>query len=212
MDEADDRLTNVFWLGGAPCAGKSSIGAILARRFDLDLYRVDDAFDRHVRSLDGGRQSPLVRWCAASCDERWMQPVDVLVRDAIACYREHLALVLADVRAWPTGRPLLVEGTALLPREVAEVVPDPSRALWVVATPAFVREHYPLRDWVWGVLATCTDSKRAFSNWMDRDVDFGAWVEAEVDHLGLRRLSVDGCHSVEEVADAVAMHVGLHRM
>lgn len=33
--EAKDRLMNVLWLGGSPCAGKSSISQILGRQTDF---------------------------------------------------------------------------------------------------------------------------------------------------------------------------------
>jgi 2-phosphoglycerate kinase len=204
-----DFGADVLWLGGSPCAGKSTVAAELARRFDLDLYRVDDAFADHERRLDPARQPTLVRWCAASANERWLQPIDALLGEAIACYRDHWGMVLEDVVARQETRPLLVEGTALLPAEVARVVPHRSRALWLVADPHFQRRHYRERAWAWGVVASSDDPERAFDNWMERDVRFASWVAAEADVLGLRRLTVDGARSVDEVADAVAASFGL---
>lgn len=48
MTETEDKLKNVFWLGGSPCAGKSSISEILANRFDLEVYQVDKALETQV--------------------------------------------------------------------------------------------------------------------------------------------------------------------
>jgi len=47
MSETENRLSNVFWLGGSPCSGKSSISEILPQRFNLDVYHVDEAFAAH---------------------------------------------------------------------------------------------------------------------------------------------------------------------
>ena len=116
------NLKDVFWLGGSPCAGKSSISNILASRFDLDVYRVDEAFENHVQKLDSEVHATLVKWCAASWNERWMQSVESLVQEVIACYREHFTLILDDVLALPKHKSLLVEGTALMPKEVARVL------------------------------------------------------------------------------------------
>jgi 2-phosphoglycerate kinase len=210
MQPGDDREAgSILWLGGSPCAGKSTVAALLARRFGLDLYRVDEAFERHASRLDAARQPALVRWCAASADERWLQPIDALLSEAIACYREHWRMVLEDVVARQETRPLLVEGTALLPAEVARVVPHRGRALWLVADPDFQRRHYRERAWAWGVVASSDDPERAFENWMERDVRFASWVAAEADALGQRWLTVDGGRTVDEVAAAVAEAFGL---
>jgi 2-phosphoglycerate kinase len=206
--EAGDAMNDVLWLGASPCAGKSTVAGLLATRFGLDLYRVDDAFERHANLLDPARQPTLVRWCAASADERWLQPIDALLDDAIRCYREHWGMVLEDVTARRATRPLLVEGTALLPAEVARVA-RADRALWLVADPDFQRRHYRERAWARGVVAASDDPERAFENWMERDVRFASWVAAEADALGLRRLTVDGGRTVDEVADAVAAAFGL---
>ena len=199
---------DVYWLGGSPCAGKSTVAGILARRFDLDVYRVDEAFEGHARRLDPLRQPALVGWLAASATERWLRPVDDLVKDAVACYREHLGWVLEDVSARTGVRPLLVEGTALLPTEVARVAPSRERALWLLAAPEFQRRHYRERAWAWDVVAPSDDPERAFENWMERDARFAVWVAAEVDALGLGRLTVDGGRTPDEVADAVAARFG----
>lgn len=202
-------MNDVFWLGGSPCAGKSTVAGALATRFGLDLYRVDEAFDDHARRFDPARQPTLVRWIGASANERWLQPIDVLLRDAIDCYREHVGLVMEEVLARPKPRPLLVEGTALLPAEVARVAFHERRSLWLVPAPEFQRRHYRERTWARGVVASSDDPARAFENWMDRDVRFASWVAAEVDALGLRRFTVDGGRTVDEVAEVVAEAFGL---
>ena len=206
--DAGSALSDVFWLGGSPCAGKSTVAEVLARRFEIDVYRVDEAFEDHVPALDPARQPELVRWLAASANERWLRPVDDLVREAVACYREHFAMVLADVVVRARPRPLLVEGTALLPAEVSAVVPRGDRALWLVAAPDFQRRHYRQRAWARSVVASSDDPERAFENWMERDVRFAAWVQAETDALGLYRMTVDGGRTVDEVAQAAATQCG----
>ena len=108
MSDSEGEMKKVFWLGGSPCAGKSSIGEILAERFDLDLYHVDEAFETHAQGLDPVHQPALAKWCASSWNERWMQPIDNLVKDVIACYREHFALIYEDILAMPKRKSLLV--------------------------------------------------------------------------------------------------------
>jgi len=200
------NLENVFWLGGSPCAGKSSISSILANRFDLDVYRVDEAFDVHVQRLNSETHLALANWCAASWNERWMQPLESLVQEVIACYREHFTLILEDVISLPKQKPLLVEGTALLPKEVVGVLTSRNQAIWAVPTADFQREHYTRRDWVSGIVQQCDDSELAFQNWMGRDIQFARWIIAEAETLGCEVLMVDGQHTIEENALRIAAH------
>ncbi len=46
------RLQHVYWIGGSPCCGKSSIARILDERHCLHLHTCDDAFLRHARRAD----------------------------------------------------------------------------------------------------------------------------------------------------------------
>ena len=200
MSESEDKLKNVFWLGGSPCAGKSSISEILARCFDLDVYHVDEAFETHMQSLVPAHQPALAKWCASSWNERWMQSIDSLVQNVIACYQEHFALILKDILTMPKHQPLLIEGTALLPRQVASLSPKKNHAMWVIAAADFQREHYRKRKWARGIVEQCDDPELAFDNWMERDVRFAEWIQAEVKALGFQLLKVDGSQTIEEIA------------
>lgn len=208
MSDAKGKLENVFWLGGSPCAGKSSISEIIASRFGFDVYHVDEAFEVHAQRFDPIRHPTLAKWSASSWNQRWMQPLDRLVQDVIACYQEHFTLILEDVFSLP-NRPLLVEGTALLPRQVTRVLSRESRAIWLIPTTDFQRAHYSERDWARRVVAQCSNPDLAFHNWMERDIRFAKWVKAEASVLQLPLLSIDRNRTIEENAEAVAGHFHL---
>lgn len=204
-----DSLAHLYWIGGSPCAGKSSISQWLAEHWGLEIYAVDSAFDRHIQHLDAHRHPALTRWCNATWDERWMQPADQLLREVIACYSEHFSLVLEDLYALTEQRPLLVEGSALLPRLVAEVAPDPQRMIWIVPTADFQRTYYAQRPWIREILAECRQPEAAFANWMERDARFACWVITEAAGIGGTVLQVDGQQSLPDNARAVVNHFGL---
>jgi 2-phosphoglycerate kinase len=197
---------NVFWLGGSPCSGKSSISGILAERFDLDVYHVDEAFETHAQHLNPVHQPTLVKWCESSWSERLMRPIDDLVQDVIACYREHFALVREDILAMPKQKSLLVEGTALLPREVAGLLPKLNHAIWIIPSADFQRAHYSEREWARDIVAQCSDPEVAFHNWMERDIRFAEWIEAEAAALDLPILNVDGNRTLQETTEVIATH------
>ena len=209
MSDSKHKLENVFWLGGSPCAGKSSISEIIASRFGLDVYHVDEAFEAHAQHFDPLRHPALTKWLKSSWNQRWMQPTENLLQDVIACYREHFTLVLEDIFSLPKRKSLLVEGTALLPAQVASVLLRPSHAIWLIPTADFQRTHYAKRDWITSVLAQCSEPEVAFHNWMERDIRFARWIEAEASATHLTLLRVDGNRTIEQNADAVARHFQL---
>ncbi len=170
MRATDKRLENVFWLGGSPCAGKSSISQILENRFDLNIYRVDVSFESHRTKFNSKFHPTLCNWECSTWNERWMQPIDNLVQNVIKCYREHFSLILEDVRVLPKNKPLLVEGTALLPKEVFGVLSKQSDAIWIVPTPEFQKKKYSQREWIFDILKHCDEPQKAFQNWMERDI------------------------------------------
>ncbi len=206
MSGSKGNLENVFWLGGSPCAGKSSISNILADRFNLNVYHVDEAFEKHTQGLEPAHQPALTKWCVSSWGERWMQPIDDLLQNVITCNQEHFALILKDILTMPKHKPLLIEGTALLPRQVAKVLPNRNHAAWVIAGADFQREQYWKREWARGIVEQCSNPELAFHNWMERDVQFAEWVETEVKDLGLQLIKVDGSRTIEENAEAIAAH------
>ncbi len=202
-------LGKVFWLGGSPCAGKSSISEILASRFDLDVYHVDEAFETQVQCVDAVHQPALMKWRESSWNERWMQPTEILIQQVITCYQEHFALVSEDIRKMSKEKSLIVEGTALLPRQVASVLPKRSQAIWLIPSADFQIAHYSERVWARDIVSQCNDPEAAFHNWMERDIRFAEWVEAEAIALNLAILRVDGKQTLQENAISVGAHFQL---
>ncbi len=194
----------IFWLGGSPCAGKSTIARTLADRYGLAVFHCDDTFDRHLRLATTTDQPTLARLRTKTADEVWLEPVRAQVEQEIAIYREQWPLLLDEIAA-PT-RPLIVEGAALLPDLVAPLLADRHHAIWVVPDADFQREHYSRRPWTADVLAACSDPAQGYAHWMQRDITFARWVRARVQAHGLASLVVDGRHTLNENAAAVAKH------
>jgi 2-phosphoglycerate kinase len=205
------RWATVYWLGGAPCAGKSSIVELLRRRYPgLRTYAVDA--ELRIDQLSPSEQPTLYKWTHTPWQALWEQPPTCLLQEVIAAYREHFALVLADVAQLAREpSPLLVEGNCLLPDALLQVCnfgpEDLHRALWLVPTPHFLRAHYPTRGaWVQEILSQCQSPARALAAWLDRDEAFAAWVTAETKRCGQRLITVDGQLSVAAYAEQAAAH------
>ena len=203
-------LSHVFWMGGSPCSGKSSVARKLADEYGLRAYHCDEASADHQQRLTIDRQPMLHKWTHSSWNELWMRPVDILLAEAIACYQEHFQLVVKDLLTLPRSKPLLAEGTCLLPGSVNEVLSSRDQAIWIVPTETFQKAHYRDRGpWVDAILSECADPDRAFQNWMDRDAESARWVTRATDELGLTNLLVNGKRSLADNTRLVAEHFRL---
>jgi len=171
----------IVWLGGAPCAGKSSVARTLSERFALDILHIDDSFGACASQRDAARHPALSRWMALSWNERWSRSPDPLLAEVIACYHEHLCFVLEDLRTRDLGgRQTLVEGSAVLARDIAPMLGSRAEGVWLVPTAEFQAQHYAQRPWVDGILQQCADPGGAFERWMGRDARFAEWLAYEV--------------------------------
>jgi hypothetical protein len=207
---SDARLAHVYWIGGSPCSGKSSIVEHLSAWHSVRSYRADDAFPAHAAQATADAQPQLYRVARMSWDEIWGRPVEVLLQDEIAVYHEEWPMVVEDLLALPDDLPVVAEGAALLPARVQDLLPDPRHAIWIVPTEAFQRGRYARRGaWVDEILAQCTAPEQAFEHWMARDAAYARWVSREARQRGLRVLTVSGARSIEENAAIVDAHFAL---
>jgi hypothetical protein len=204
------RLSHVYWIGGSPCSGKSSIVERLSKRHAFRSYRADDAFAAHAAQATASAQPHLYHIARMNWDEIWGRPVEVLLQDEIAAYREEWDMILADLLALRDDLPVIAESAALLPERVQDVLSERPHAIWIVPTEAFQRETYARRGaWVGEILAQCTQPEQSFERWMARDAAYARWVSREARRLGLRVLTVSGERSIDENAAIVEAHLGL---
>ncbi len=200
---APTPLAQVLWIGGSPCAGKSTLAATLARRCGLTHYSCDDALTAHLQRSNAATYPLLHQLANSSWDELWNRPVERQIREELAFYREEFPLILEDLADFPAGTPIVAEGTALLPKLVAPMLQEQQRAIWVVPTASFQREHYARRPWIDDILRQCADPALAFDNWMRRDIGFADAVEADAQSLNLPVIRVDGKKGAEDMLTRV---------
>lgn len=209
-NELKRRLSHVFWIGGFPCSGKSSIATMLSEAYDLQVYHVDEAFEKHRQQVTPAKQPMLYKWADTPLNDLWMRPVSILLKETIVCYEELFDMVLKDLLSLPGGKPVLVEGTSLLPERVDEVLSRRDQGIWLVPTERFQKVQYSDGGtWVEGVLRECDAPRQAFQNWMDRDAAVVRWMVEQASGLGLMCIEVDVRRAVAENARIVAKHFGL---
>ncbi|MBU2664510.1 hypothetical protein KOI35_13485 [Actinoplanes bogorensis] len=183
------------WIGGSPCAGKSTVAGLVAEALGLPLYSCDDAFDRHV--AEGG--GPTMRKVTTMpVGDRLSQPIEVQVADVLRLGVEEFPMIVRDLPA-----SVVVEGAALLPSLLAAAGVTHAEAVWIVPTDAFQRRHYGDRPWAHELLAGLPAPDEAFDRWMRRDATFATRIAASARDLGYHVITIDGTTSPAETAAEV---------
>jgi hypothetical protein len=205
-------LRHVYWLGGSPCSGKTSIARDLVQRYGMTYYDCDHAFYRHNEQITPKTQPVFYRVMRLPPEDLWMRPVDQQTAEELAIYREEFPFILSDLLALPSDRPVLAEGAALLPECVAPLIDDSHRAIWIVPTAEFQWKHYSRREWIQQYIKDTSNPQKAFENWMQRDIQFAQFFREDSVRRGLRTIVVDGQRLLDENIRMVDFHfMGMDR-
>lgn len=203
------ELAHVYWIGGSPCSGKSSIADALVETYGFRLYRCDEAYFEHATIVTPEQQPVFHRLIHLSSEDLWMRPVEQQTIEEVALYREEFPLIVEDLLALPRTKPILAEGAALLPECVRPLLLYPRQAIWIIPTREFQIHHYMHREWAKDVVKACTNPEQAFLNWMQRDIGFAQKVREEAAQRALQVLLVDGQRSLLENRELVQHQFGL---
>ncbi|MFC3749739.1 hypothetical protein [Paenibacillus sp. GCM10012306] len=191
----------IYWIGGSACSGKSTIAAKYAEKYGLDLYACDFHSEVHLKLISPQHHPAMHKSAVMDFNEAFCHtdPQEKL-RHYIQFFMEDFLFVIEDLAAKRADRPIIVEGNQLLPCLVDPYLRSHShhRALWIVPSESFQREHYSQRPWIHDVLRQTDNPVMAFDNWMDRDASFARYVYREAAELHRHVIEVDGSVSLQE--------------
>ena len=212
-------MTQIFFIGGSPCSGKSSVAASIADTFDFNYFKVDDHLERYLAKgrLDG--KPVCARVGGMTADQIWMREPAIQMMEEFEIYREIFAYVvqdLNDLRYRTRKAGIIAEGAAFLP-ELMAFLPElmekrgvgQQAYICMIPTSEFQNDHYRNRPWVADVLADCADKAQAFSNWMMRDVLFARAVRMDAANKGYPCIITDGKTGIGETVQQVCRSFGL---
>ena len=194
----------VYFIGGSPCSGKSTVAEALAARYGLTYFKVDDHLDDFTaRGAAAGL--PVCRCILQmSAEETWMRPPQLQCEEELDYYREIFPFAMEKLAALDAPR-VIAEGAAFLPCLMAEA------DHYIAITPSreFQISRYRERPWVPHVLEGCSDKALAFANWMERDALFAEDIRRQCTQLHLPHLLTDGSVSQEARLRQAASIFGL---
>ncbi|MDE7182952.1 MAG: hypothetical protein K2O40_00455, partial [Lachnospiraceae bacterium] len=63
---------NIYYIGGSPCSGKSTVAELLAAKFDLYYFKVDDFLDKYTQMGAAKGYEICKKQTLMSAEEIWM--------------------------------------------------------------------------------------------------------------------------------------------
>lgn len=197
---------NVYYIGGSPCSGKSTVASLLSKTYGLTYFKVDDHLERYMALAAADGKPCCKKATAMTPEEIWMRPPALQCQEELDIYQEIFPYIQADLKGLNAPGAILTEGAAFLPLLMKQAHIPENRYLSITPTKDFQVFHYRQREWVTYVLAECSDKEAAFENWMERDALFARAVEQQCRKEGYRSLINEGKVPMEEMARQVAAH------
>jgi len=207
-------LQHVLWVGGAPCAGKTTLSRRLSSDFDMLYYDGDDRFETHFETATAA-EFPAT--CKAKNRVRkegssvWMFEQEsgemaTFMRDL---GREDLARVIKDLLELPSDKPIVVDlysGHPLWVRDIA----TPESMVFLVSTDAFQKVGWEKRDGAFRrEIEQCVNPEWSMKQFVDCCLMMSHQVRKECREYSLPLLTTGGCMELDEVYEAVCNHFGL---
>jgi 2-phosphoglycerate kinase len=206
----DSGLADVYWIGGASGAGKSTMSKLLAARHGLRIYSTDDVMSDHAARSTPADSPMLAEFAAMDMDERWVRRSPETMLETFHWYRgESFAPIVEDLLALPAGPPVIAEGFRLLPSLVKPLLTEERRAIWLLPTPEFRRAAFDHRGSTWKIAERTGDPQRALANLLARDRMFTERLREDVRAVGLRLIEVDRLMAEDDLAAAIEDAWGL---
>lgn len=202
----EKETAKVYLIGGAPGAGKSTLGRALARRLGIASLTVDDLVvgaqaittSASHPGLHVMRQQPSVAYFTTS-------PLEQLQADATQQHEAVWPMVERLVRqraAW--GPPLVIDGWHIRPSWVAELQVESLWAGWIVASAEVLRAREAEVAWY----EQSPDPSRMRENFLARSLWYNVLIEEEARRYAMPILAQTGEQSVEQLCDQVLESAG----
>lgn len=207
-------LTHVYWIGGPPDAGKTTVSQLVAEAMNGVPYHQDRHELEHIRRADpamyprhAGMRDRLARQTEAQFfEDGWLgRPVEDMARESRHTWEERLGMICEDLMVLPADRPVVAEGPGFFPNVIVPLLTRPSQAMWLVPTEPFKRDSHRRREKsAWRTMTS--DPDRALRNHIARDIVFAGMYRDELSAAGLPWIEIDGSVPAEVIAERVVGH------
>ncbi|BCN30839.1 nucleoside/nucleotide kinase family protein [Anaeromicropila herbilytica] len=202
-------MRNIYFIGGSPCSGKSTMAEIIAQKFNLHYFKVDDYIDEYTVKGAASGKSICMKLKNMTPEQIWMRDPKNQSMEEIQFYQEIFEFIIEDINNITYQNGIITEGAAFLPCIMKNRDIDQKHYINITPSPEFQISHFRERPFVPYVLEGCSDKEKAFMKWMDRDILFAKAVREQAMEMGYITILNDGTTSIEEMFKSICMHFDL---
>jgi hypothetical protein len=196
-------MQEVYYIGGGTCCGKSTLAERLTEKYGFRYYKLDDYLDDYIKAMAEAKHPLAEPIAGISMQDMWMRDPQIMFDEEWKIYEAMFPMAQRDIEKIGKGARILAEGAGFLPELMKKQGVDAAHYVCMAPTKDFQIEHYAKRPWIEHYLAGCSDPKKAFDNWMQRDVLFSEAVIAQAQTLSYETCIIDGKSGPEKVLDWV---------
>ncbi|MCL2852145.1 MAG: hypothetical protein FWE20_03795 [Defluviitaleaceae bacterium] len=191
-------MGNIYFIGGSPCCGKSTIAEIISERYGFKYYKADDYLMEFVVKGASEGDTWLKYISEMSPDQQWLREPEQLKAEEVLTYEKIFPYIVDGLNKLDGGTPIIAEGVAFLPALVNKIGVGKKYYVCMVPSREFQTRHYSERLLVDDYLSACSDKETAFQNWVERDALFALSALSQAKEIGYAALAVDGSESIDE--------------
>lgn len=194
---------DIYYIGGSPCSGKSTVAEHLSREYDMYYFKVDDYLNSYLEKAANDGFKLAKKFAAMNCDQMWLRKPEVMLDDEIEYYTGIFKYVLEDLNKIETKKPIITEAAAFMPNLVKSIEIPNNRYICIIPDAGFQNSKYIERPWIEYILAESNNRNLAFYNWMKRDELFALHVQEEAIKLGYKTIITNTQTTIAENIEKV---------
>ncbi|MCB9007846.1 MAG: zeta toxin family protein [Ardenticatenaceae bacterium] len=192
----------VILIGGAPGAGKTTLGSALAVKLGVNSLTIDDLVTAVIAvttpethpGIHALRKGPHTEYFTNST-------VDELIADATLRHEATWPMVARLIQKYTyLKRGIVIDGWHIRPEWVAQLQLPNVWAGWLVIDPTVLEARERKND---EFLEGSADPERMFANFMGRSLWYNNLMKAQADALQINVLYQDGTKSVDDLCQLV---------
>lgn len=190
----------IFYIGGSPCSGKSTVAERISKEYGAYYFKVDDFLDNFLE-LASAKGYPICKQVTSmTSEEIWMREPELQCQEEFLIYEEINEFIFNSLQNIDADF-IITEGAAYTPYVMKRHMP--TDYISIVPTADFQISHYKEREWVPYILEGCSNKEKAFANWMERDVLFAKQVQTECEANGIPCIVNDGTRTEDTIFNIV---------